>query len=107
MAAANVHSSVGPMFGLILMMAWSTSWASSWQENVRPIMTVPYGADEAVRFQGNTTSKDHFRLLQSDGEFVLVGARKRGMEKMASISDVGSPVKRRKEMEARVCHYRK
>lgn len=33
------------------------------------------GADEAVRFQGNTTSKDHFRLLQSDGEFVLVGAR--------------------------------
>lgn len=38
-------------------------------------MTVPYGADEAVRFQGNTTSKDHFRLLQSDGEFVLVGAR--------------------------------
>ena len=33
------------------------------------------GSDEAVRFQGNTTSKDHFRLLQSDGEFVLVGAR--------------------------------
>ena len=28
-----------------------------------------------MRFQGNTTSKDHFRLLQADGEYVLVGAR--------------------------------
>ena len=33
------------------------------------------GSDDAVRFQGNTTSKDHFRLLQADGEYVLVGAR--------------------------------
>ena len=33
------------------------------------------GADDALRFQGNTTSKDHFRLLQSDGEYLLVGAR--------------------------------
>lgn len=33
------------------------------------------GTDEAVRFQGNTTSKDHFRLLQTDGNSLLVGAR--------------------------------
>ena len=40
----SLCSSYSTMFGLILMMAWSsTSWASSWQENVRPIMYVPYG----------------------------------------------------------------
>ncbi len=49
MAATHSSSVTGcrTMFGLILMamlLAWSPScWASSWQENVRPIMYVPYG----------------------------------------------------------------
>jgi hypothetical protein len=43
-AAKTSGYSTATMFGLILMMAWSSScWASSWQENVRPIMFVPYG----------------------------------------------------------------
>lgn len=33
------------------------------------------GGEESVRFHGNASGKDYFRLLQSHGDYVLVGAR--------------------------------
>jgi len=60
----------------VLGLLWLvTSVAAAWQENVRPIMYVQLGKNDAARFQGNASSIDHFRQLQPDGQFVLIGAR--------------------------------
>ncbi|KAK2704735.1 semaphorin-1A-like [Artemia franciscana] len=60
------------MLGLLL---WFIGIAWGWQENVRPKMYVQYGLDDMLRFQGNASFVDHFRLLETDRNWLLVGAR--------------------------------
>ena len=46
----------------------------SFSEYLTDFLCVP-GAEDVVRFHGNTTTTDHFRLMQIDGDHLLVGAR--------------------------------
>lgn len=49
---------------------------SAWQDEIRPKIRVGVPQDEKVqRFIGNTTHTDHFKLLEKDGDYLLVGAR--------------------------------
>ncbi|XP_055681503.1 semaphorin-1A [Lutzomyia longipalpis] len=46
-----------------------------WQENVRPKLYVELGSEEILRFQGNDTTIDNFKLMLRDGHSLLIGAR--------------------------------
>lgn len=47
-----------------------------WQDNIQPkIRITQLNEADVQRFSGNTTHPDHFKLLQQDGESLLVGAR--------------------------------
>lgn len=47
-----------------------------WQENISPkIRITQLNAGDVHRFSGNTTHSDHFKLLEVDGDSLLVGAR--------------------------------
>ncbi|XP_037911810.1 semaphorin-1A isoform X2 [Hermetia illucens] len=48
---------------------------SAWQENVRPKLYVELGSEDVLRFAGNETAIDHFKLVLRDGNSLLVGAR--------------------------------
>ncbi|CAG2165265.1 unnamed protein product [Oppiella nova] len=59
---------------LILTMAWRLSDAL-WMENQIPRKRITHLKDSEVqRFLGNETDQDHFKLLEQDGDSVLVGA---------------------------------
>ena len=38
-------------------------------------MLLNAGDDQVMRFHGNTSHRDHFKLLEMNGDFLLVGAR--------------------------------
>lgn len=49
-----------------------------WGDNVTPSLRVNYlsqNSDQVQSFLGNQTHKDHFKLLQTDGVSLLIGAR--------------------------------
>ncbi|XP_055857492.1 semaphorin-1A isoform X3 [Episyrphus balteatus] len=48
---------------------------SAWQENVRPKLYVELGPEDVLKFLGNDTILDHFKLVTKDGNSLLVGAR--------------------------------
>ncbi|XP_055903183.1 semaphorin-1A isoform X3 [Eupeodes corollae] len=48
---------------------------SAWQENVRPKLYVELGPEDVLKFLGNDTVLDHFKLVTKDGNSLLVGAR--------------------------------
>lgn len=49
--------------------------SAGWQDDVQPKRTVFLGDDQVMRFHGNTSHRDHFKLLEMNGDFLLVGAR--------------------------------
>ncbi|KAL9927449.1 LOW QUALITY PROTEIN: semaphorin 1a [Glossina fuscipes fuscipes] len=48
---------------------------SAWQENVRPKLYVELGPEDVLKFLGNESVVDHFKLVTRDGDSLLVGAR--------------------------------
>ena len=47
-----------------------------WQENQTPKKRITQLKDSDIqRFLGNQTDSDHFKLLEQDGDSLLVGAR--------------------------------
>lgn len=49
---------------------------AAWQDEYRPRVRLNVPQDERVqRFLGNQTHSDHFKLLEKDGDHLLVGAR--------------------------------
>lgn len=48
---------------------------SGWQEDARPRSIVHLAENEVQRFIGNHSHVDHFKLLERDGDFLLIGAR--------------------------------
>lgn len=47
----------------------------AWQENVRPKLYVELGTDDVLKFLGNETVVDNFKIVLRDGNSLLVGAR--------------------------------
>lgn len=48
---------------------------SGWQEDARPRNIVHLAEDQVQRFLGNHSHVDHFKLLERDGDSLLIGAR--------------------------------
>uniref|UniRef100_W8ANI8 Semaphorin-2A n=1 Tax=Ceratitis capitata TaxID=7213 RepID=W8ANI8_CERCA len=48
---------------------------SAWQENVRPKLYVELGPEDVLKFLGNESVVDHFKLVTKDSNSLLVGAR--------------------------------
>lgn len=52
------------------------SVAGVWQENILPKLRISKLNDADIqKFIGNSSHSDHFKLLESDGNVLLVGAR--------------------------------
>lgn len=49
--------------------------AAGWQEDVRPRSIVRLAENDVQKFPGNHSHVDHFKLLEQDGDALLVGAR--------------------------------
>ncbi|XP_059082313.1 semaphorin-1A-like [Tigriopus californicus] len=67
-----------------------------WGENVSPKLRVNYlsqKSDTVKNFMGNQTHQDHFKLLQSDGVSLLIGAR--NVVYNLSLSDLSENVQQR------------
>ncbi|XP_043238137.1 semaphorin-1A-like isoform X1 [Amphibalanus amphitrite] len=47
----------------------------AWQDDLVPLRTLPLDDEDVLRFRGNTSHSDHFKLLEKDGNSLLIGAR--------------------------------
>ncbi|XP_069678505.1 semaphorin-1A isoform X4 [Periplaneta americana] len=64
-----------PGIGLIAALLLVALQAAAWVQDVGPKMYVQFGEEQAQRFLGNESHKDHFKLLEKDQNSLLVGAR--------------------------------
>lgn len=64
-----------PGFGLIAALLLIVLHAAAWVHDVSPKLYVQFGEEQAQRFLGNESHKDHFKLLEKDQNSLLVGAR--------------------------------
>lgn len=58
-----------------LLAIISASSSLAWQDNIQPKRSIMLGTRNVVRFQGNQSHPDHFKLLETNGDSILVGAR--------------------------------
>uniref|UniRef100_T1JEM8 Semaphorin-1A n=1 Tax=Strigamia maritima TaxID=126957 RepID=T1JEM8_STRMM len=63
------------VFFAILLLHVLSATCTSWQEDVQPLSYVTLDDSEVKRFYGNKSHFDFFKLLERDGESLLVGAR--------------------------------
>uniref|UniRef100_A0A1B0DLJ8 Uncharacterized protein n=1 Tax=Phlebotomus papatasi TaxID=29031 RepID=A0A1B0DLJ8_PHLPP len=80
-------STIPLILSLIVLSSTVQSVQGVWQENVRPKLYVELGSEEILRFQGNDTTIDNFKLMLRDGNSLLIGAR--NIVYNLSISDLG------------------
>ncbi|XP_021930956.1 semaphorin-1A isoform X3 [Zootermopsis nevadensis] len=64
-----------PGFGQIAALLLVVLQTAAWVHDVSPKMYVQFGEEQAQRFLGNESHKDHFKLLEKDQNSLLVGAR--------------------------------
>jgi len=66
------------MFSIVFLSASAEFSTKFWGEELTPRLKVNYlsqSNDQVQSFLGNQTHKDHFKLLQTDGVSLLIGAR--------------------------------
>ncbi|KAF0289647.1 Semaphorin-1A [Amphibalanus amphitrite] len=64
-----------PSLSCLLVLAGLSAASALWQEDLTPRRYVPLDERSMLRFAGNVSHKDHFRLLENDGSSLLIGAR--------------------------------
>ncbi|XP_059474068.1 semaphorin-1A-like isoform X2 [Neocloeon triangulifer] len=60
---------------LVLLLLLVAAKGGAWVEDARTKVYVQLGEERPERFLGNQSHKDHFKLLQKDHNWLLVGAR--------------------------------
>ncbi|KAK2718894.1 semaphorin-1A-like isoform X2 [Artemia franciscana] len=60
---------------LVIVQILIVGLFATWQEELRPKHFVTYEENEVARFLGNRSHPDFFKLLEADGDSILVGAR--------------------------------
>lgn len=61
---------------LLLIVIWSASSRAAWQDRIAAKLRITQIPPDLVhKFRGNPTESDYFKLLEQDGENLLVGAR--------------------------------
>ncbi|GAB6019000.1 Semaphorin-1A, variant 2 [Chamberlinius hualienensis] len=63
------------IFLLVLNAGFELVLSSGWQDDVRPRTIVHLAENQVQRFAGNQSHVDHFKLLERDGDYLLIGAR--------------------------------
>ena len=46
-----------------------------WQDDIQPKRSITLGEEQVLRFHGNRSHSDHFKLLDMNGNSILIGAR--------------------------------
>ncbi|XP_037082709.1 semaphorin-1A-like isoform X1 [Pollicipes pollicipes] len=59
----------------VLVVACLSVAGAFWQEDLTPRRYIPLDEGSMLKFSGNLSHKDHFRLLEKDGDSLLIGAR--------------------------------
>ncbi|XP_034474317.1 semaphorin-1A isoform X2 [Drosophila innubila] len=67
--------SYGWMQVFLLLTLFVIGNQSAWQENIRPKLYVELGPEDILKFLGNESVVDHFKLVTKDGNSLLIGAR--------------------------------
>ncbi|XP_064474458.1 semaphorin-1A-like isoform X2 [Ornithodoros turicata] len=66
----------GSWFLIFLCLCWSPTTLGAWQDRIAAKLRITQIPPDLVhKFRGNQTQSDHFKLLEQDGENLLVGAR--------------------------------
>ncbi|XP_059352584.1 semaphorin-1A-like isoform X3 [Daphnia carinata] len=64
-----------PLCYLMATMSCWTSVGAGWQDDIQPRRSITLAAEQVQRFHGNHSHPDHFKLLETNGDSILVGAR--------------------------------
>ncbi|XP_046455892.1 semaphorin-1A-like isoform X3 [Daphnia pulex] len=54
---------------------WTTPVGAGWQDDIHPRRSITLAPEQVQRFHGNHSHPDHFKLLETNGDSILVGAR--------------------------------
>ncbi|XP_046657639.1 semaphorin-1A-like isoform X2 [Daphnia pulicaria] len=66
-----------PLCYLIVAVSccWTTPVGAGWQDDIHPRRSITLAPEQVQRFHGNHSHPDHFKLLETNGDSILVGAR--------------------------------
>jgi len=62
-------------YWIFLVAILVQSAVAGWQDDIQPKRSITLGEEQVLRFHGNRSHSDHFKLLDMNGNSILIGAR--------------------------------